>query len=407
MKALIVSMNCAPELTGVGKYVGEMAAWLVAQGWQVRVITAPPYYPAWRIGDGYSGWRYRVDRLGGAVVYRCPLYVPARPTGVLRLAHLASFAASSLPVCLWQAATWRPDIVFAVEPPLLCAPAAWAAARIAGARAWLHVQDFEVDAAFDLGLLRSARMRGIATRIEAALMRCFDRVSTISQRMLARLEQKQVAEPRRYLFPNWVDTNEIRPATATAQLRQELGLADGRQVLLYSGNLGRKQGLEVVVEAARALQGDARLLFVICGDGPERASLERLAAGLPNVAFRSLQPRERLSELLSMASVHLLPQRSDVEDLVLPSKLSAMMSSGRPVLATARAGSELARVAAHGGLVVPPGDVEAFARAVTALADDPDRCRALGACGREFAVRMWDTSSVLARAFSPESLGAL
>jgi colanic acid biosynthesis glycosyl transferase WcaI len=123
MKILLYGINFAPELTGIGKYTGEMAAWLVAQGHDVRVVTAPPYYPAWAVSPGYSGRTYRTEDWHGAKVLRCPLWVPSQPGGLKRLLHLASFALSSLPVMLGQV-FWRPQVVWVVEPALFCAPTA-------------------------------------------------------------------------------------------------------------------------------------------------------------------------------------------------------------------------------------------------------------------------------------------
>src|SRR5512139_923718 len=103
-----------------------MAAWLASRGHEVRVITAPPYYPAWKVTRGHSSWRYRREHIDGVVVWRCPLWVPTRPTGMTRILHLTSFAITSLPVLLSQI-LWRPDIVMTIEPPLICAPQAWLA----------------------------------------------------------------------------------------------------------------------------------------------------------------------------------------------------------------------------------------------------------------------------------------
>ena len=170
MRILLYAINHTPEIIGIGKYMGEMTAWLTSNGHRVRVIVAPPYYPSWRVGAGHSAWRYRIEQRDGASVYRCSLYVPQRPTPLRRVLHLASFALSSLPVALWHGAVWRPDVMFVVEPPLGCAPAAWLAARLAGAMAWLHIQDFEADVAFELGLIRSPLIRGLVTFFERHLI---------------------------------------------------------------------------------------------------------------------------------------------------------------------------------------------------------------------------------------------
>ena len=121
MKILIHGINYAPEIIGTGKYTGELGRWLAARGHEVRVVTAPPYYPAWRVGEGYSAGRYRRESIAGVDVWRCPLWVPEKPSGLKRLLHLASFASSSFPIMLRQA-LWRPDVVMLIEPPLLGAP---------------------------------------------------------------------------------------------------------------------------------------------------------------------------------------------------------------------------------------------------------------------------------------------
>ncbi|MBV8403410.1 MAG: WcaI family glycosyltransferase [Gammaproteobacteria bacterium] len=398
-RLLVVALNYAPDLTGIGKYVSEMTEWLTTEKQlAVRVVTAPPYYPAWSVADGYSAARYRKESIGGITVYRCPLWVPRKPRGITRILHLLSFALSSLPVLLWQAVSWRPHVVFVVEPPLGAAPGAWLAAKLCGAQAWLHVQDFEVDAAFELGLIPTGTLQRAILAAERALMRSFDRVSNISDRMLARLLDKGVDQRRAFLFPNWVDVSLIHPLENTDALRAELGIDAGRRVLLYSGNMGEKQGLELIVEVARRFDApDA--LFLLCGDGAARPRLEAAAADLANVRFIPLQPLARLNELLNLADVHLLPQRAAAEDLVMPSKLTGIMASGRPVVATAAAGSDVARIARHGGIVVPPGDAQATAGALRRLLNDATLRRQLGDSGRAFALDNWERNAVLQRAF--------
>lgn len=397
MRILIYGINYVPELTGIGKYTGEMAEWLATRGHEVRVITAPPYYPMWRIGEGYSGWHYWWEERNGIAVYRCPIWVPRYPSGMQRILHHLSFAISSLPVVLWLELFWRPDVVWVVAPSLLSAPGAWLAARLGGARAWLHIQDFEMEAAFGLGLLPAGRIRKVATTLERWLIRRFDRISAISERMLEHLLLKGVDSSRCVLFPNWVDTEAIHPLDGPSPMRLEFHIIPDTFVALYSGNMGQKQGLEILVEAARSLRDYPKIQFTLCGDGAARGRLQKLAEGLPNICFKPPQPTERLNELLNLADIHLLPQRADVADLVMPSKLTGILASGRPVVATANPGTQVAKVVDGCGIVVPPGDGAALGEAVIHLARSPEERAQLGKAARSFAVANWDRDEVLRR----------
>jgi colanic acid biosynthesis glycosyl transferase WcaI len=406
LKLLLHGLNYWPELIGVGKYSGEMAAWLAARGVAVRVVTAPPYYPQWRIAAGYRAGAYQRERVDGVEVVRCPLWVPERKGAPARALHLLSFAASSAPVVLREALLWRPDVVMGVEPTLLAAPATVAAARLCGAAAWLHVQDFEFEAAFATGLLGGARRGRWAASAEARLLRRFDRVSTISPAMAEHLARKGVAPERITLLPNWVATDAIHPLPGASPLRRALGIAETEIVALYAGNMSEKQGLDMLVAAAAALQDRPQIRFVFAGEGAARGRLEQAAAGLGNVRFLPLQPAERLNDLLNLADLHLLPQRAGVADLVMPSKLLGMMASARPVIAGADASSALGRVVSGCGLIVPPEDGAAMAAALRTLAADPARRGALGQAGRARIIAEWGRDAVLGRlALALEEIG--
>jgi colanic acid biosynthesis glycosyl transferase WcaI len=197
-------------------------------------------------------------------------------------------------------------------------------------------------------------------------------------------------------FRNWAEIDEIVPLERPSRFRDEWAI--GRpHVAVYSGNIANKQGIEIVVEAARLLRHRRDLAFVVCGDGPNRERLAASAAGLDNIQFRALQPRERLAELLGMASVHLLPQIAGAADLVLPSKLTNMLASGRPVAATARMGTGLAQEVDGCGLLSPPGDAPRFAGAIERLIDDESLRRSLGRQARHRAVERWSRPRILGR----------
>jgi colanic acid biosynthesis glycosyl transferase WcaI len=433
-----------------------MARWLAGRGHDVRAVTAPPFNPQWKVADGFSAWRYAneeyasqrtevktevqrpqakfalvgagsygaTERLtecaveedalpafrefpvgpqqslkttsGRLRVWRCPLYIPRHPSAAKRVLHLASFALASIPVMLRQIA-WRPDLVLVVEPTLFCLPAAWLTAQLCGAKAWLHVQDFEADAGFELGLVRSPRLRRAVEAIEKKLLRSFGTVSTISKKMLARVEQKGVPASACRLFPNWVDTNMIFPLAHPSRLRAELGIGRGEIVALYAGTMGHKQGLEVLAGAAARFTARANLRFVFCGEGPGKPALLNRTAELPNVQWIPLQPFDRLNDLLNLADIHLLPQRADAADLVMPSKLTGMLASGRPIVAAARPETQLAHAVEGRGIAVEPGDAAAFADAIEQLAFASPRRQTLGKNARDYALSQLEKELVLSR----------
>ncbi|MBI5450832.1 MAG: glycosyltransferase WbuB [Gammaproteobacteria bacterium] len=394
MRILIQGINFSPELTGIGKYTGEMAQWLAGHGHQVRVVTAPPYYPQWQVQDGYSAWRYRKQSLHNLTVWRCPVWVPARPRGLTRILHLASFALSALPVMVRQI-VWKPDVVMTVAPPLFCAPAAWLTARLSGARAMLHIQDFEVDAAFSLGLLRSGLFKRLALGFERLMLRRFDQVSTISEAMRARLHAKGLDPARCRVLPNWVDCEVIHPLAEQSPLRAGLRIEQAAIIVLYSGNLGEKQGLETVIAAAAVLERQREFMFVFCGEGSARLRLQQQTRHMSNIRWLPLQPHDDLNGLLNLATIHVLPQRAGAADLVMPSKLTAMLASGRPVIATVAANTEVATLLQGCGECVAPGDARALADMIIHLAGQPALRAAMGQQARQRAVAMFDKSTVL------------
>ncbi|WP_082784033.1 glycosyltransferase WbuB [Polynucleobacter sinensis] len=397
MRILIYCMNYSPEEVGVGKYVSEMTEWLASRGHDLKVVTTSPHYPEWKVRNGYNSRIYSYQSKAGVGIWRCPFFVPCNPSGIKRILYMTSFIFFSFPVMLWQV-FWRPNVVWVVEPALICAPTALLVAKLVGAKTWLHVQDFEVDAAFDLGILRGALIYRWVLSAEHLILRSFERVSTISRRMLMLLDKKGVSGNRSLLFLNWANLEAVIENDASSiKLRNDLGISVGTTVALYSGSMGAKQGLLILAGAARLLRSEPSLKFVFCGDGVGRSELMANCVDLPNVMFLDFQPAELLGALLRMADIHLLPQRADVADLLMPSKLTGMLASGRPVVATAEINTELAEVVSMCGIVVSPGDVLAFSQAIADLMAEPSRRYKLGNIGRNYAEVNFSKDNILSK----------
>lgn len=394
MKALIVGLNFAPEKVGIGPYTSGVAEALRAASHQVEVITAKPYYPAWATDRAFGrGWRH--ENKDGLRVVRCPIFVPRRPSGAKRVLHHLSFALAALVPSL-TAAFRRPAVVMTIAPSLLSVPIAWLTAKLARAPLWIHVQDFEVDAAFATGLIaRRGWLSRAMLAIENRLLRSADLVSTISPQMAAKLVAKGVDGTRVRELRNWAEDSWVATSAGAQRYRDQWQLRH-RHVALYSGNIAAKQGIGVLIDAARHLAHRPDLAIVICGEGPNRAALVNAAADCLNVQLHPLQPADRMGDLLTLASVHLLPQLPETADLVLPSKLANMLGSGRAVIATAAPGTGLFDEVEGCGIAVPPGDAVALARAIEALIDDDARRLALGAAAARRAAERWHRPALLA-----------
>lgn len=397
MKILILGLNYSPEKVGIAVYTTGMTEALTARGHELQVIAGQPYYPSWSVPDGYSRCWYGRGVENGIDVTRAPHYVPQNPSGAKRVIHHATFAATTLLPMLVRAITWRPDIVFTVAPSLIAAPVALLAAKLCGARSWLHIQDFEVEAAFATGLLTHESVVGKwAEHFEQRVIHSFDRVSTISPQMCAKLVSKGIPSNRVVEFRNWANIDAIRPLDASSSFRAEWNIRTPH-VALYSGNIANKQGIEIVVKAAKRLVHREDLTFVVCGEGPNRDNLRAQAAGLTNIQFHDLQAKGRLNDLVGLATIHLLPQLAGASDLVLPSKLTNMLASGRPVVATAISGTGLANEVDGCGIVTFPEDPKAFASAIETLMDDPGLYKRLSESARKRAEERWSGVAILER----------
>jgi colanic acid biosynthesis glycosyl transferase WcaI len=399
MVFLLYSINYSPELTGIGKYNGELSPAMSRAGLDMHVVTAPPYYPEWVINESFHN-RYTVaNDENGVTIYRCPLYVPAKVTTLKRLVHLSSFAITSAfrLFSLWRV---KPDVLFLVQPTLFCAPFALLFCKLRGTKSILHVQDYEIDAMFGLGLGQSGFIKKMVKGIERWLMSKFDVVSSISYSMLDNARKKGVPEDKLLFFPNWADTNFVHPDVDSSALRAEWGFAEEDKIVLYSGNLGQKQGLEIVIDAALAFKDQPHVKFVIIGSGAYRDTLEQMALdkGISNIQFKPLQPWELVPQILVMADVHLVVQKKGVADAVLPSKLTNILAAGGHALVTAEQNTELGKISAlYPGIyqLVEPEDPAAFIQGLaTLLSTDTKTTNQLA---RHYAVENINKDKVIQR----------
>lgn len=400
-RILIYGINFSPEPVGIGKYTGELARWLSEHNFEVRVVTAPSYFPEWRASRNH----YRCEREHGMAVIRCPLWVPRKPSGLTRLIHLASFAVSSMPVVLWQV-RWQPDVIFTVAPAFFCAPASLflkhlCLRRHRSTKAYLHIQDFELDAAFELGILKGAQIRKIAEAWERSILKGFDSVSTISGAMRHLAIRKGVSEGQATLLPNWVQTSKIYPQDkahrALNPYRKELNIKSDQVVILYSGSMNKKQGLDIIAEAIEQLQCHEELVWAIAGEGPSKKEFTMKVSNYSNVIILPLQPEDRMNDWLNLGDIHLLPQKKGAADLVLPSKLLGIMACGRPVIASSPENTELGNLATLAGIRIEPENSRQLANAIRKLVRDRELSEELGRTARNIVERDFDQDYIMGK----------
>lgn len=369
LKILVFGINYAPELTGIGKYTGEMCEWLAAQGHSLTMLTAKPYYPEWKINEDYQnkkGWLKEVRNQ--VKVYRVPFYVPQKVSSLKRIMHEISFVAGSLP--FWSQAMFRKkyDIVLCVAPPFHLGFPALVYAKLKRAALIYHIQDLQVDAAKDLGMLKNKTFLQMMFGMEKYILKQSTKVSTISLGMQRKIEKKGIAKRLILQIPNWVDVDAIKPLPKETSLRERFGLLLTDKVILYSGNLGEKQGLESIIAVAKRAKNHEQLQFVICGSGGAKERLQQLVAveQLTNVRFFPLQPYADLSRLLATADLHLVLQKKTASDLVMPSKLTSIVAAAGVPLVTALPGTTLYEVVQEHnfGILCEPENEDALYEAI-------------------------------------------
>jgi colanic acid biosynthesis glycosyl transferase WcaI len=294
MNILILGLNYAPEPVGIGPYTTGAAQALAQAGHDVCVVSGKAYYPYWQVHESLRAPGVLTAREEGVEAHRVPIYVPAVPTGAKRLVHHLSFALRAAPVAFAAARRKKFDVMICIAPSLISMMLARAVARAFGIKLWLHIQDFEVEAAFATGLLKE---RGLLAKLARAFEKWnlrADRVSTISPQMCAKLADMGVARDKIVEWRNWANIDDIQPLDRPSRFRLEWGLGQ-RHVAVYSGNIGNKQGIEIIVEAAHLLRDRKDLVFLICGNGSSKDKLIAAAQGWTMCASWTCCPRRTLA----------------------------------------------------------------------------------------------------------------
>ena len=394
MRVVVIGINYPPEVAGIAPHTAALCRYLAARGHAVHMLTARPHYPAWRVFAGFRECRLKRDVQDGVPVVRVPSYVPRDPSSLFRrLLYDGSFA---LGAGLSALMLPRADVYLYVgaQPAVALATALVALIR---RRPWAaKVADLAVNAGAAVGIIRQPVLVRLLRFVEYVVYKRANAVFVLTEGFARELSRHQLPRGRLHIVPDSEDLSTLAPTTNRSDTRRRHGLELDRPLITHIGSIGRKQGLQVAVQAASDDQTGACWVFV--GDGPEQPTLQR-SAPADGTSFLPFLTRPLLADLLAASDLALLTQRRRVVESVIPSKLITYMAAGLPVVASAHVESEAARLIRRAGcgLVVEPESPDALRGAVTELLADPARREQLAAAGRAFAEREFDRATVVAR----------
>jgi len=385
---LLVTSAYAPERTGTAPLNTELCEYLAARGHRVSVATSFPHYPEWKVFPAYRGKLWQRETLNGVTIFRSYAYIPSRRTTMRRILHDTSVGLS----CgLRGLAVDHVDLVLAVSPPLQAALAGCFLGWLKGAPLLLDLHDLVPDLAIAVGMLRNPLAINMARLLEKFVYDRADRILVISEKFIPNLNGKRVAKSKISFLPLWVDSELISPGIRNGPFRKTHNIGETQTVVLYTGNMGAKQNLENVLEAAGRFRAYRDVLFLFVGDGTEKKRLQEYAQdkALSNVRFLPLLPpqsRGLLPEMLAAADVLILNQSANIVDAVIPSKLFTYMAAGRPIVAAVNQSSQAAACIrkAGSGITVEAESPAALAEAILQLKEDGELAERLGRQGRHF-----------------------
>lgn len=341
---LIIGHNYFPELTGIGKYTSEFSTYLANEkDFNVNVITGNPHYPQWKVYDGHNNRMFGKEIIKAVKLYRVPMFIPQMPSGFKRLIMDAIFLFNAWLVLNYLLLTGKKyDLVFTPVPSFaLGLLSLYYRFFVPKSKVVYHIQDLQIDMAKELNMIKSKKLLSLLERIEKFIIKRVDYVSTISPGMAAKIKNKVDREV--ISFPNWANISNYYPIKDKSKLKQDWGFNATDKIVLYSGNIGEKQGLDQILNVAIMFKKHNNYKFIICGTGAYKKVLKENAKQmqLDNVIFMPLQSNEEFNKFLNIADLHLILQKKDASDLVLPSKLTTILAVGGLVVATANRGTSL------------------------------------------------------------------
>ncbi len=391
----IIGVNFFPEDTSTGLYTTQMAEYLSENGFNVSVITGFPYYPQWEIRDEYKDKPSIVkEDYKGIKVYRFKQFTPKNPSFLKRIRHILSFTFGSLKNLK---KVKESNLAIAIVPFTSDIYLARKLAKRTNSKVWVHVQDFEFDAAFESGIIKNRLVQNTMGKVlyflETRLLNSASVVSTISFSMLEKAKKKTKSEV--YYLPNWIEEDFINPDKA----KHHAFFDKDKFSILYSGNIGAKQDWEMFVEFAHALKDREDVEIVVVGDGAKKEWLVSRISNLNNVKYFPPVPYHELPDLLCSADLHILFQKETVVDTVMPSKLLGMMASAKPSLITGNPKSEVAKVLkeSDSGLFLDRFDISEITGFIDNLMKDKELKQHYGINARNYVIEKFSKTKVLKR----------
>ena len=391
LRIAVLCPHFAPDTAPTGDVITRIVIELAALGHELHVVTALPWYREHSIEEGWQGKMLRREVTEWGSITRVNPFPGDDKRNLVRRAM--GFAGFSALAGLASLRGGRVDAVIAMSPPLTMGLTGWGTHLVRRGPLVFNIQDVFPDAAVETGAITNPRIIAVARWLERVSYHRAAAITVLSDDLRDNVtgKVKPSHRDRVHVIPNFVDTEFIQPADRMTALRRELGIGD-EPVVLYAGNVGFSQSLEMVVDAARDFP---QATFLINGDGAARTSLEARSAGTTNVRFSGYQPKDRVPEVLATGDIHLVPLKAGLGRVSVPSKTYSILAAGRPVLAAIDAGTEVPRMlaASNGGVAVAPDDPNAFKEALAALLADRTAASAMGAAGRA-----WVTGAASPRA---------